>query len=263
MYIPILDNSKTQQWHDIYASQYYDILASNNDIISAQFFGHIHSDEFRVIDIDLPPMLMCTSITPIFGTNPSFKIVSFDIENNGTILDYEIYNTELVTSSTSSSSPSWNKLYSFTDIYKVPDLTTNSLMNVLQKFSDYKNNDNVYFNYFLQFLHANYIPTTSTLDCDEKCHYQWICNLKSASTNDYQNCLQSLLLLHHPSLKTYATSILSSTNNITIIIICSIAFILFGCMICIIRFIRFKNFKRHQLSEFEEIDDIDIDAQII
>ena len=211
--------SKTQLWHDQYLNQYYDLLSSNNDIITAHLFGHLHSDEFRVINPDLPPMLLCSSITPVTGTNPSFKVITFQMEGNGSILDYDIYNTNL-------EDESWNELYSFSDTYQVPDISASSLKQVVEKLSNYKDNGK-YFNTFLQFLDANYIAPSEDDYCDNLCHTQWICNLQSASTTDYQDCLRDL---------SSHLSFMDSSSPIMIIsIIIIIIAIILIIIICVVR----------------------------
>ena len=44
---------------------------------------HLHSDEFRVFEegamgYGLPPMLVSSAVTPVYGNNPSFKVLHYD-----------------------------------------------------------------------------------------------------------------------------------------------------------------------------------------
>ena len=183
-----------QFWHDKYLNQYYDILDTYYDdddkVIVGQLFGHIHSDEFRLIQRQgskrsigstttttttttttatrYYPIYLAPSITPIYGSNPSFRIVEYRTttatttknSNNvvGELLNYDTYYMNLLhndgdeddgngyegnngsdgTSSSSSSTSTTNsnvvtftKSKSFCDAYHVADLSSTSLQQVV------------------------------------------------------------------------------------------------------------------------------------
>ena len=109
----------------------YEIVKEFDDVIIAQLYGHLHSDEFRVGIADesesmanismLPtmntPLLLAGSITPLHGNNPSIRLVKYgqkigdgsSTDNTGKygMLDYESHRYSL------GAENEWSKLYTF------------------------------------------------------------------------------------------------------------------------------------------------------
>mmetsp|Transcript_15000 Transcript_15000/g.20911 ORF Transcript_15000/g.20911 Transcript_15000/m.20911 type:complete len:114 (-) Transcript_15000:118-459(-) len=97
-------------------------------------YGHQHSDEFRVFTYQQEEdgvIIVGPSITPLFGNNPSFRVVTYD--DRAQILDYVTYYTDL---SETSQSFSWNKLYSFVQQYNVPNISVQSLRQIVDSITD-------------------------------------------------------------------------------------------------------------------------------
>ncbi|KAL7470463.1 hypothetical protein ACHAXS_010703 [Conticribra weissflogii] len=146
----------TQLWKTEYIHRYYDIVGQFDDVVMGQLFGHIHTDEFRLVDgavrrrlneiggnggggivsVDTP-ILLGPSVTPLHGNDPSFRIVTYgqivsdngsDIPQNTTIspnpdghyrlFDYDSYRCDI-----SNGNASWTKLYTFSEAYNdvIPD----------------------------------------------------------------------------------------------------------------------------------------------
>lgn len=119
-----------------------------DDVVVAQLFGHLHSDEFRVglasssyddeggdgemigEDISLipalsTPILLGPSVTPLHGNYPSFRIVRYDrggrrggtttdAEGGYRIVDYDSYSYSMIGKE---GDGGWSKLYTFSDVY--------------------------------------------------------------------------------------------------------------------------------------------------
>ncbi|CAH0493864.1 unnamed protein product [Peronospora farinosa] len=95
-------------WNETYIKTYKWIVSQYTDIIKAQFFGHIHSIEFRLPltnslsaqfqqygvtvnddyadSSELVPLFMAAAISPMFLNNPAFMVWDFDDTIPG---DYE------------------------------------------------------------------------------------------------------------------------------------------------------------------------------
>ncbi|OEU11648.1 hypothetical protein FRACYDRAFT_244766 [Fragilariopsis cylindrus CCMP1102] len=205
----------SQQWSDRYVDRYLTILknhaqrqqqqqqqqrpsssssttTTNNNFptIQGHLFGHIHTEEFRLLTYNYDdnnidgnnnnnnkknsslsiPLLMSSSLSPVYGSNPSYRIVDYD-NVSGTLLDYTTHYLNLSSSSSSSSSSSgsinnavdnddndndngggdddqnwvWNQLPRFTDVYNVSDLSSNSLDSLITRFENegHDNNSNI------------------------------------------------------------------------------------------------------------------------
>jgi len=176
-----------QFWHDIYLDQYQELIHDYKDIVVAQLFGHLHSDEFRVLSksssssddsSDLPPLLLAPALSPKFGNNPSFRMVTFD-RSDYTILDYE---TRFIDIQDNASLHQWQSLPSFRETYGVPDLSLPSLKKVAFQISSVGG----VLETFLSRLYVNKIDT----ECDTECRIEWKCTLKSSSVRELDNCVK-------------------------------------------------------------------------
>jgi hypothetical protein len=188
----------SQQWSDRYVDRYITILkkhaqrqqhqqrtsstttTSNNfPTIQGHLFGHIHTEEFRLLTYNFDdddddddnnndgnsnnkknsslsvPLFMSSSLTPVYGSNPSYRIVDYD-NASGMLLDYTTHYLNLSSSISISISINndidndaddndngddnknwvWNELPSFTDVYNVSDLSSTSLDSLITRFED-------------------------------------------------------------------------------------------------------------------------------
>mmetsp|Transcript_8277 Transcript_8277/g.12364 ORF Transcript_8277/g.12364 Transcript_8277/m.12364 type:complete len:664 (-) Transcript_8277:235-2226(-) len=196
---------QTQLWKDEYVQKYYDIITKYKDIIATQLYGHIHSDEFRLISSppltsssssntsssssSLPPMLLHGSITPLYGSNPNFRIMTYDTIS-GTILDYDVYSIDISANSTSS----WTKLYSFTEYYGVDDVSYDSLELIHKKMKTKKDEDKT----LNKFVDVHYSKPTkqwvmeeteNQTFCNDECQSKWTCVIQSMTHLDYESCI--------------------------------------------------------------------------
>lgn len=107
----------TELWHSAYVHQYLEIVQDPavSHVIAAQLFGHTHSDEFRILPEvtgDGGPLLVAGSLSPIYGSIPSFHVVEYSA-SSGRLLDITMYSTTL--SSITSDGISWSHTYQMTD----------------------------------------------------------------------------------------------------------------------------------------------------
>ena len=68
-------------WTESYVNTYTRIIRQYSDVIATQMFGHLHSDEFRVVRGVRRPMLLTGALSTIFKGNPSFRTVHIDPES--------------------------------------------------------------------------------------------------------------------------------------------------------------------------------------
>lgn len=91
----------TELWHPVYVEAYLK-LVQDTGFIAAQLFGHVHADEFRILPGAPPaagPVLLSGAISPVYGCQPSFRVVEYD-QTSGRLLSYRVYYAELTPGST-------------------------------------------------------------------------------------------------------------------------------------------------------------------
>ena len=79
---PALDShERLPMWQEPYAARYWKLVVRYSAIISAQLYGHLHTDAYRLFDGDAspaagaPPLILLPSISPIFKSNPAFAVL--------------------------------------------------------------------------------------------------------------------------------------------------------------------------------------------
>ena len=211
----------TQFWHERYLTTYYSILDSfyDDNIIVGQLFGHIHSDEFRLIERKkgrgngnrFYPIYLAPSITPIYGSNPSFRLVEYMV-NNGQLVNYETcYMNLLDNGGGGDGNITFSKSLSFGDAYHVSDLSSASLQNIVHELessittptSSSANDSSIsgssadgglyYWETLLSRQHVfaagDADVNDSAYKCDEYCRVQWLCTIHAITRKDYELCL--------------------------------------------------------------------------
>jgi sphingomyelin phosphodiesterase acid-like 3 len=178
----------TQLWQEDYLERYYQIVHAYSDIIKGQLFGHIHTDEFRVHGIF--PLFLTSSFTPIYGSNPSYRVVTYD-NDTGDLLDYQVYYLDLdlvdvsVTDDGITTAPQWLTGQAFTQAFEVPDMSLASLQLIVQDLQN-STEASIYWEALLTRLH---VYTHGQEVCDSICRQEWACTLSSTTEGQYKACL--------------------------------------------------------------------------
>mmetsp|Transcript_37561 Transcript_37561/g.86762 ORF Transcript_37561/g.86762 Transcript_37561/m.86762 type:complete len:552 (-) Transcript_37561:66-1721(-) len=85
----------TELWHAAYVERYLQIVTDPElaPAIAAQLFGHVHSDEFRLLadaPPDTGPILLTGALSPVYINNPSFRIMEYSA-TTGSLLNVQMY----------------------------------------------------------------------------------------------------------------------------------------------------------------------------
>jgi len=85
----------TELWHSIYLKAYLDVVQAPglSGAIACQLFGHVPADEFRLLPgarAGTGPILLAGAISPIWRSNPAFRMVEYD-PATGRPLNYLVY----------------------------------------------------------------------------------------------------------------------------------------------------------------------------
>jgi len=161
----------SQFWHTQYLLKYLTLIDTYSDIVVAQLFGHLHSNEFRVLpskqsksdNLLLPPLFITSALTPIYGNNPSFRIVTYNTQDF-TILDYETFYINVQQSNQTTTTAQWQKLSTFRQSFHVSDLSTVNLLKVANSITT---TDEIASTFQLRLYSNNAANKNNT--CDNKC----------------------------------------------------------------------------------------------
>lgn len=226
----------TQLWQDRYLERYYDLMKHHHrlaGLVKAQLFGHIHTDEFR-IHKRIFPIYLTSSFTPIYGSNPSFRVVTYDSET-GDLLDYHVRYLDLAMTVTTTSSimedasgndttttgdnttaPFWKQGPSFTEAYQVPDMSLQSLELIVKDLQN-STDHSVYWEALLNRLH---VYTHGSEVCNANCRIEWACTLTSMFLSEYHVCLYESHVENDPLLVVVVVLLLALAFVLGVFVLC-------------------------------------------
>ena len=97
-------------WPNTYTRKYVSIITKYARIVKAQFFGHEHLNTYRLFESGsnvASPILISSSISPIFCNAPSYRVVEYD-KNTFDILDFVSYGSDV-------GNDNWSLRYRFSE----------------------------------------------------------------------------------------------------------------------------------------------------
>jgi predicted phosphodiesterase len=100
-------------WQPEYTREFEELLNEYSKNIVGILSGHIHMDSFQLINIKRGnplPVIFTSSISPVFGNNPAFKVFSYDAKTSR-LENYDTYFYPL-------DKLNWQREYSFNRIYR-------------------------------------------------------------------------------------------------------------------------------------------------
>lgn len=192
---PIIDSyGGNPQWHPKYIVKYKSIVGKYAQVVKAQFFGHVHTIEFRVpvLSLDVPteanstfqlmPIYITGAISPIFGNNPSFMVWDYDAETYD-VLDYAVYASNITEIEPQLD---WNFLYRATEAYGLKSLSLTELSSFVHRAEQNVSLiESYYWNMWARSVNAH--PCK-----DAVCHAKTLCSLTWWTTkNEYLACINS------------------------------------------------------------------------
>ncbi|XP_043791985.1 acid sphingomyelinase-like phosphodiesterase 3a isoform X2 [Apis laboriosa] len=131
-------------------AKYLQLIRLYSDIIRGQFFGHWHTDTFRVVynDNGLPVswIMMAPSISPTTPggpNNPGLRLYKFET-TTGQVLDYTQYYLNLPEAN--SGTANWLIEYSLLEYYSLQEITAISLHDLADRFTQF--NDYAFVRYY-------------------------------------------------------------------------------------------------------------------
>lgn len=110
-------------WNEPYARPFLALLRRYSDTVAANFVGHTHMDDFRLIADekgDFSFALIMPALSPIFGQNPAFRTVIFN--SSGNILDQTTYDLANLAAAGPGVPPKWQAEYTFSREWGLPSV---------------------------------------------------------------------------------------------------------------------------------------------
>ncbi|XP_034941151.1 sphingomyelin phosphodiesterase-like [Chelonus insularis] len=177
------------QCQHTWSREYRRIISRFSHIITAQFNGHTHNDEFNVFydPQDINKIINIAwnggSITPYSNLNPNYKVYVADA-NTYAIEEIDMWIYNLTDANlTPQKRPNWYKLYSFKEEYGLNDLSFESLHQLIVGMAKGSS--------ALETYHKNFFKHAAPeLDkgCDKLCLDAYVCRIVSSSSNEKKEC---------------------------------------------------------------------------
>lgn len=131
-----------------------DVIVSFRDVVAALLVAHVHSNELRFkprYQDDAPPLLVGTSLSPCYTTDPAFRVVKYDKGGSQSPLDIATFAVDLSKSIPSEiTNPFTEIIPSLIDFLGMMSLTNKETLQLANKMlpgSDYAN-QTIWNNYF-------------------------------------------------------------------------------------------------------------------
>ena len=121
-------------WKPVWTSRLEDIMQDYQSTIMATFAGHDHTDDFRIIHVGQAGgqfVLIDPPVSPIYGQNPSFRVITFD--QGGGLADQSTYYLTNLQAARSDVPGKWMKEYSFAEEWQSQQLNASSLKSVYDR----------------------------------------------------------------------------------------------------------------------------------
>ncbi|KNC34276.1 hypothetical protein FF38_05942 [Lucilia cuprina] len=169
--------------------RYLELVRKYSSIIQGQFFGHLHSDSFRIIYDDkgkpVSWMMISPSVTPrkmsVGSNNPAMRLYKFDTDS-GQVLDYTQYYMDLQLANTLGE-PNWLPEYNLTHYYALSDISAISLHNFVDRFTS---NDG---SWFAKYYRANTVRHQNE-NCEGVCMLNHYCAITRVDYKEFRQCLE-------------------------------------------------------------------------
>ena len=121
-------------WKESCESRFLEICRKYESVIETLFSGHTHMDEYRLMldhdDEAYKPIIVTSAVSPQFGNNPAFKVLTLR-EEDWEPLDYRSISCDL-----NMSSPDFSTYYVFSEAYSLKTPLEESLVDLFPKMKD-------------------------------------------------------------------------------------------------------------------------------
>nr|XP_019948311.1 PREDICTED: acid sphingomyelinase-like phosphodiesterase 3b isoform X1 [Paralichthys olivaceus] len=173
---------------------YLELIQRHHSVILGQFFGHHHTDSFRMFYSSEEPrspistMFLSPGVTPWKTTlpgvedganNPGIRVFEYDTQ---TLLVKDVVTYYLNLTHANGARGRWEKEYRLTESFRVPDASPASMHQVLERIA----NNRCYLQKYYEFNSVSYDLT----ECDSDCRIDHVCAAREVDFEKYECCLQ-------------------------------------------------------------------------
>jgi sphingomyelin phosphodiesterase acid-like 3 len=121
-------------WKPVWTTLFERVSADFQSTITATFAGHTHTDDFRLMPDQGTGggfVLIDPPVSPIYGQNPSFRVVSF--ESDARLADQSTYYLTNLQAARGDVPGIWTHEYSFAETWQTHSLDSHSLTNIYSR----------------------------------------------------------------------------------------------------------------------------------
>ncbi|XP_036394454.1 acid sphingomyelinase-like phosphodiesterase 3b [Megalops cyprinoides] len=172
--------------------RYLELVQRHHAVIAGQFFGHHHTDSFRMFyssdDTPISAMFLTPGVTPWKTTlpgvtdganNPGIRVFEYDTQ---TLLVKDVVTYYLNLTHANVARARWEKEYRLCEAFQVPDASPASMHRVLEKVAGQQCH-----------LQRYYELNSVSYDlsrCDEHCRADHVCSIREVDFHRYERCLE-------------------------------------------------------------------------
>ncbi|XP_049440296.1 acid sphingomyelinase-like phosphodiesterase 3b [Epinephelus fuscoguttatus] len=171
---------------------YLDLIQKHHSVIHGQFFGHHHTDSFRMFynskGSPISTMFLSPGVTPWKTTlpgvvdganNPGIRVFEYDTQ---TLLVKDVVTYYLNLTHANAAHGRWEKEYRLTESFRVPDASPASMHQVLEHIA----NNHCYLQKYYEFNSVSYDLT----ECNRDCRVDHVCAAREVDFERYEHCLE-------------------------------------------------------------------------
>ncbi|XP_051263706.1 acid sphingomyelinase-like phosphodiesterase 3b [Dicentrarchus labrax] len=171
---------------------YLDLIQKHHSVILGQFFGHHHTDSFRMFynseGSPISAIFLSPGVTPWKTTlpgvkdganNPGIRVFEYDTQ---TLVVKDVVTYYLNLTRANAARGRWEKEYRLTESFRVPDASPASMHQALERIAS----DSCYLQKYYEFNSVSYDLT----ECNNDCRVDHVCAAREADFEKYERCLQ-------------------------------------------------------------------------
>ncbi|KAL1777081.1 acid sphingomyelinase-like phosphodiesterase 3b [Sigmodon hispidus] len=187
------EKTQDKAWfRDSFNEEYLKVVQKHHQVIAGQFFGHHHTDSFRMFYDDagapISVMFLTPGVTPWKTTlpgvvnganNPGIRVFEYDRVTLN-LQDMVTYFLNLSQANTQET-PHWELEYRLTEAYQVQDAGTSSMHTALTRIASDQH-----------MLQRYYVYNSVSYDhstCGDICRIEHVCAMQQVSFNTYATCM--------------------------------------------------------------------------
>ncbi|XP_064200127.1 acid sphingomyelinase-like phosphodiesterase 3b [Anguilla rostrata] len=184
--------------------RYLELIQRHHGVIAGQFFGHHHTDSFRMFysssGSPISVMFLTPGVTPWKTTlpgvtdganNPGIRVFEYD---TSTLLVQDMVTYYLNLTRANAARGRWEKEYRLSEAFQVPDASPSSMHGVLGRVAA----DRCHLQRYYDYNSVSYDLSA----CDAACRADHVCSIRELDFDRYERCLEregAAALSHTPT----------------------------------------------------------------